>query len=187
MILLFWRYFYRSDYRIILVEKLLPQPVWCSKYQVNTVEPPVSDHPKYKDWVVAYGSWSFTRIEPQGISSEKRSRHIYFMEDNLLHAMDMCNSVLSLKFFLYSYFKKGCQKKCTWQSRKVLWVVLSSLFFKEISKKGTRGRGHMFARAKGKQQKTFWQLQSQEQCIDHIPYYLSGLWRAHFCRQPFLK
>ena len=25
----------------------------------------------------------------------------------------------------------------------------------------------------------------QEQCIDHIPYYLSGLSRAHFFRQPF--
>ena len=26
-----------------------------------------------------------------------------------------------------------------------------------------------------------------EQCIDHIPYYLSGLSRAHFFRQPFSK
>ena len=26
-----------------------------------------------------------------------------------------------------------------------------------------------------------------EQCIDHIPYYLSGLSRAHFSRQPFSK
>ena len=33
--------------------------------------------------------------------------------------------------------------------------------------------GRMFARAKGKQQKKFWQLQCLEQCIDHIPYYLS--------------
>ena len=30
-------------------------------------------------------------------------------------------------------------KKCTRQSRKVLWVVLSSLFFKEIWENGTRG------------------------------------------------
>ena len=35
---------------------------------------------------------------------------------------------------LYSYFEKGCRKKCTRQSRKALWVVLSSLFFKEIWK-----------------------------------------------------
>ena len=27
----------------------------------------------------------------------------------------------------------------------------------------------------------------QEQCIDHIPYCLSGLPRAHFFRQPFSK
>ena len=27
----------------------------------------------------------------------------------------------------------------------------------------------------------------QEQCIDHIPYYLSGLSRAHIFRQPFSK
>ena len=27
----------------------------------------------------------------------------------------------------------------------------------------------------------------QEYCIDHIPYYLSGLLRAHFFRQPFSK
>ena len=33
---------------------------------------------------------------------------------------------------IYSYFEKGCRKKCTRQSRKALWVVLSSLFFKEI-------------------------------------------------------
>ena len=90
----------------------------------------------------------------------------------------------------YSYFEKDYRKKCTRQSRKVLWVVLSSLGgfeFTEIWKNGTRGHGRMFASAKGKQQKNFWQLQWQEQCIDHIPYYLSGLSRAQFCRQPFSK
>ena len=33
----------------------------------------------------------------------------------------------------------------------------------------------MFASAKNKQQKQVRHLQCQEQCIDHIPYYLSGL------------
>ena len=33
---------------------------------------------------------------------------------------------------VYSCFEKGCWKKCTRQSRKVLWVVLSALFSKEI-------------------------------------------------------
>ena len=38
----------------------------------------------------------------------------------------------------------------------------------------------MFASGKRKQQKYVRQLQCQEQCIDHIPYYLSGLPSAHF-------
>ena len=33
---------------------------------------------------------------------------------------------------VYSYFEKVCREKCTRQSWKALWVVLSSLFFKEI-------------------------------------------------------
>ena len=43
-----------------------------------------------------------------------------------------------------------------------------------------RGHGHAFASAKGKQQKYVQQLQCQEQCIDYIPYYLSGLLHARF-------
>ena len=62
-------------------------------YLARTVEPPVSDHPNCKDSVVAYGRWSFTRIEPQGASSEKRSRHIYSTENNLLHAMSKVRHV----------------------------------------------------------------------------------------------
>ena len=45
----------------------------------------------------------------------------------------------------------------------------------------------MFASTKGKQQKYFRQLQGQEQFIDHILYYISGLSRAHVFRQPYLK
>ena len=45
----------------------------------------------------------------------------------------------------------------------------------------------MFASAKRKKQKQVRQLQCQKQCIDHISYYLSGLSRAHFFRQPFSK
>ena len=80
----------------------------------------------------------------------------------------------------YSYFEKGCRQKCTQQSRKVMWVALNSLFLKEISKKGRKRHGRTFASANGKCQKQVRQLQCQEQCIDHIPYYLSRLSRAHF-------
>ena len=40
--------------------------------------------------------------------------------------------------FLYSYFEKGCQKKCSRQSRKVLWVALRALFQRNL--KEWRGR-----------------------------------------------
>ena len=40
--------------------------------------------------------------------------------------------LLCVYHLVYSYFEKGCRIKCTRQTRKVLWVVLSSLFFKEI-------------------------------------------------------
>ena len=54
---------------------------YCRHHFRSTLEPPVSDQPKCKDWVIAYWIWSFTRIEPQGpgprgVSCEKRSRHI---------------------------------------------------------------------------------------------------------------
>ena len=59
------------------------------------------------------------------------------------------------------------------------WAARSPTF-KEIWKNGTIGHWLIFASAKGKQQKYVWQLQCQEQCIDHIQYCLSGLLRANF-------
>ena len=52
-----------------------------------------------------------------------------------------------------------------------------------------KGHENVFASAKGKQQEQVRQLQSSGilHCIDHIPYYLSGLSRAHFFQQPFSK
>ena len=71
--------------------------VWsvCSKFPVfwNTVEPSISDHPKCKDLVAAYGRWSLTRIEPQGFSSDKKSGRVYFNEENLLHAISKLRHV----------------------------------------------------------------------------------------------
>ena len=66
--------------------------------------------------------------------------HYLLWQVNLLH--------------VFSYFKKGCQKKCTQSTiPKGFWMVLSSLFLNEIRKNGTRGHGHMFTSAKGKPQK----------------------------------
>ena len=75
----------------------------------NTVEPPVSHHPKCKDLVVAYGRWSLTRIEQQGVFSEKRSGHIYFVEDNLLQAISKLRHVqfhVVTKFFVHVVYSK---------------------------------------------------------------------------------
>ena len=63
-----------------------------------TVEPPVSDHPKCKDLVVADGRFSFTRIEPYG---EKGHGHILTLWKIFL-SNTMCSSMLLLKFFMYS-------------------------------------------------------------------------------------
>ena len=61
---------------------------------------------------------------------------------------------LKITFCIYSYSEKGCRKRARDIARdnpgKVLWVVLSALFFKEILKNGTGGHGHVFANTKGK-------------------------------------
>ena len=56
---------------------------------------------------------------------------------------------------IYSYFEKGCRKKCTGQSRKVLWVVLSSLFFKEFRKNGTKSHKRMLHMIKESNKRRF--------------------------------
>ena len=82
----------------------------------------------------------------------------------------------------YSYFEKGCRKKCTRQSRKVLWVILRSLFFKESQDRMAGEAMDLCLRVLKESNKSRFDSGSvREQCIDHIPYYLSGLSRAHAC------
>lgn len=59
----------------------------CNIGVVTTVEPAISDRPKCKGLVVAYGMLSLTRIESQGVSSKKRYGHIHCLVENLLHAL----------------------------------------------------------------------------------------------------
>ena len=75
-----------------------------SFFGINKVEPAVSDQPKCKDLVVAFGKWSLTKIAPQEASSKKRFGHMYFVKDKLLHKISklrMCRSMLLRKFFVY--------------------------------------------------------------------------------------
>ena len=82
---------------------------------------------------------------------------------------------------IYSYFEKGCWKKCTRQSRGALWVILSSLSFKRNLKELVRKAVEMCLRVLKESNKSrFDRYSRQKQCIAHIPYYLSGLSRAHF-------
>ena len=101
------------------------------------------------------------------IITSKHGTEIFFSHYNLFRGK--LQEKLARKARVYSYFEKSCRKKCTRQCRKVLQVVLSSLFFKEICKNGTRGHGLMFIIAKGKKQQQVRQLQCQEQVITHIP------------------
>ena len=55
--------------------------------------------------------------------------------------------IYNLYAAVYSYFEKGCRKKCTRQSRRALWMVLSALFFKQSGKKGTGGHGQALTSA----------------------------------------
>ena len=48
--------------------------------------------------------------------------------------LESCLCIKQKVTCIYSYFEKGCRKRCMRQSWKALWVVLSSLFFKEIWK-----------------------------------------------------
>ena len=50
-------------------------------------------------------------------------------------------------------FQETFSVKCRRQSRKVLWVALNSLFFRELCKNEKRGHGGMFPGAKEKQRK----------------------------------
>ena len=60
--------------------------------------------------------------------------------------------IMEIQLYLdTAIFRESCRKKCTRQSRKVLWVVLRALFFKEIWKNGMEGHRHTFASAKAKE------------------------------------
>ena len=88
---------------------------------------------------------------------------------------------------IYSYFKKVCWKKCTRQSRKVLWVAVRALFSKKFERMVREAMDVCLRVLKESNKSRFDSFSHYEPCIDHIPYYLSGLSRAHFFRQPFSK
>ena len=74
--------------------------------------------------------------------------------------------------YIYSYFEKGCRKKCTRQSRKVLWVVLRSLFFIAILKEWHERPWTLFPSAKGSSKSRFdsYSVRNSVLIISHITF-----------------
>ena len=73
----------------------------------------------------------------------------------------------------YSYFEKGCRKKCTRQSRKALWVVSVHCSSEKFERIGTKGQENVFASANGKQQKlgsTATVVRNSVSIISHITF-----------------
>ena len=68
------------------------------------------------------------------------------------------------------------ERHCGW-----FWVQCSSKKFERMAQEAM----DVFATAKGSNKSRFDWLHCQEQGIDHIQYYLSGLSRAHFFRHAF--
>ena len=71
------------------------------------------------------------------------------------------------------------ERYCGW-----FWVHSSSKKFERIAREAM---GVCLWVLKESMKSRFDSKSVREQCIDHIPYYLSGLSRAHFWRQPFSK
>ena len=89
--------------------------------------------------------------------------------------------------FVYSYFERivgksaryNPERYCGWF--RVLW---SSKEFEKMAREAT---DICLQVLKESNKSMFDSYSRQEQCIDHIPYYLLELSRAHFFRQPFSK
>lgn len=46
----------------------------------------LSEHQKCKELIVTYGKWSLKRVKLQEVFYEKKSRHVYFFREIVLHA-----------------------------------------------------------------------------------------------------
>ena len=82
----------------------------CIQIWLHSVEPTLSNHPKYEDLVFAYKERKKT-----GVSFEKRFLHVYFVAENLLwaiselgiHVVPSCH----WKFFVYPEWRGTCSEQ----------------------------------------------------------------------------
>ena len=79
---------------------------------------------------------------------------------------------------IYSYFDQGCRKKCTRQSRKgIVGGFEGTVLQRNLKEWYRKPQTYVYEYSRKATKVGF------EQCIDHIPYFLSGLSHAHFLRQ----
>ena len=100
-------------------------------------------------------------------------QNLHCLDTLFVYNVDACGMI-------YSYFKKGCWKKCTRQPERYcgwLWGHCSSKKFERMVREATNICMQVL---KESNKSRFDSFSRYEQCIDHIPYYLSGLSRAHF-------
>ena len=74
----------------------------------NTVEPPVCDHPKCKKTKSSLMGGAYKNRTTRA-SFEKRSEHIFFMEENFIAcnlSYAVCSSMLLLKIFVNVVYSK---------------------------------------------------------------------------------
>ena len=79
---------------------------------------------------------------------------------------------------IYSYFEKGCREKSTRQG--IVGGFEFSVFQRNLKELARKAMELCLRVLKESNKRRFDSYSRQEQCIDHIPYYLSGLSRAHF-------
>ena len=84
---------------------------------------------------------------------------------------------------IYSYFDQGCRKKCTRQSRKGIVGGFEGTVLQRNLKEWYRKPQTCLRILKESNKSRFDSFSRFEQCIDHIPYFLSGLSHAHFLQQ----
>ena len=84
-------------------------------------------------------------------------------------------------------YNMHCREKCTRQSLKASWGFEFSVFQRNWKELARKAMEMCFRVLKESNKSRFDSYSRQEQCIDHIPYYLSGLSRAYFFLQPLSK
>ena len=116
---------------------------WKTQILLNL---PLATTQNAKILVVAYRWWLSTRINPQVISSEKSSRHIYILEGNLLHAISKLRCAHFHVVTQWSWYtlsgKKILQTKISHHaSSGCLQEVKNNGNYKTVSPKS--GHGHL--------------------------------------------